>query len=286
MQPDDFDFLARLLKERSGLVLTRDKGYLVENRLASLVRQRKLRGTSEMLGALRAGDAALVDGVIDAMLSKDTGFFRDWKPFEHLRLMTLPRLLEARRAQRTLRLLSAGAATGQEAYSLAMILHQAAEALEGWSVEIVAIDLSASALAHANAALYSQFDAQRGLPIRTLLTHFDKDDDSWRLREDIRARVQFKVWNLLDDLFPLGKFDVVLCRNVLPYFDLQTRFNVLQKISRGLAEDGALYVGLHEALAGVSPAFRPVEAALGVYQASRGEPLRAGPKSREAAAQS
>lgn len=269
MQPEDFEYLARLLKERSGLVLTKDKGYLVENRLMGLVRQRRFKNLSETIAALRNGEQDLTENVVEAMMAKDTGFFRDWKPFEHFRTVVVPNLAAARRAKRTIRILCSGVSTGQEAYSLAMIFAAAADTLNDWTVEILGIDLSGVALAQAQAGLYSQFDVQRGLPIRTLLKHFKKEEDSWRLNEEIRTRVTFKAWNLLDDLFPLGRFDVALCRNVLPYFDMQTKFAVLQKLARSLADDGVLYVGLRESLTGVSQSFQSVDAALGIYATQR-----------------
>jgi len=269
VQPDDFEFLARLLKERSGLVLTKDKGYLVENRLMPLVRARRFKNLIEMVAALKGGEQSLAESVVEAMMAKDTGFFRDWKPFEHVRTVALPNLLAARKAKRAFRILCAGVSTGQEAYSLAMIMDEMGAAVDGWTVEILGIDLSATAISAATSGLYSQFDVQRGLPIRKLLAYFQKEDDSWRLSEKLRTRATFKAWNLLDDLFPLGRFDLVLCRNVLPYFDMQTKFAVLQKLSRSMTDDGVLYVGLQEVLSGVSASFQAVDAALGIYAAHR-----------------
>jgi chemotaxis protein methyltransferase CheR len=269
VQPDDFEFLARLLKERSGLVLTKDKGYLVENRLMPLVRKQRLRNVVDMVAALRGGEPALAESVVEAMMAKDTGFFRDWKPFQHFRNVVLPNLLTARKAKRAFRVLCAGVSTGQEAYSLAMILSEYPQQLDGWQVEILGIDLSSVAIAVATSGLYSQFDVQRGLPIRALLKYFQKEDDSWRLAETTRSRASFKPWNLLDDLFPLGRFDVVLCRNVLPYFDMQTKFSVLQKLSRSMTDDSVLYVGVQEALSGVSTSFHAVDVDLGIYKSQR-----------------
>jgi chemotaxis protein methyltransferase CheR len=269
VQPDDFEFLARLLKDRSGLVLTKDKGYLVENRLMPLVRARRHKNLAEMIVALKGGEQSLSEDVVEAMMAKDTGFFRDWKPFEHFRTIVLPNLLAARKAKRSFRILCAGVSTGQEAYSLAMQLEELGAELNDWTVEILGIDLSGAAVSAAAAGLYSQFAVQRGLPIRKLLAYFQKEDDSWRLSEKIRVRAAFKAWNLLDDLFPLGRFDVVLCRNVLPYFDMQTKFAVLQKLSRSMTDDGVLYVGLQEPLSGVSGSFQAVDARLGIYAAHR-----------------
>ncbi|MDX2143567.1 MAG: protein-glutamate O-methyltransferase CheR [Rhodospirillaceae bacterium] len=270
MAPDDLEFLAQLLKDRSGLVLTKDKGYLLENRLMPVVRGRQFKKLADMIGALRLGNAGLTEDAVDAMLPKDTGFFRDWTPFEHFRKVVITNALKLRSAKKTLRVLCAGVSTGQEAYSIAMAVHEA-RGLVGWPCEIVGIDLSPSALKAAEAAVYSQFDVQRGLPIRVLLKYFTKDEESWRLNDPIRAIPKFQFWNVLDDLFPLGRFDVILCRNVLPYFDMQTKFNVVQKLSRALTDDGVLYVGLREPLSGVSTSVKAADADLGIYVVNRAE---------------
>ena len=269
MVPDDFEYAARLIKERSGLVLTRDNGYLLENRLMPVVRQHNFKSFHELVAALRTGDATLQSSAVDAMMAKDTAFFRDWKPFVHFAKIVLPNLMQARREKRHFRILCAGVSTGQEAYSIAMLIRDAAAQLTGWRAEIVGVDLSASAIAAAEAGHYTQFDVQRGLPIKALLRSFTRDDGGWQLNGDIRSRVNFQTWNLLDDIFPLGRFDVVLCRNVMVYLDLQAKIDLLQKLSRSLADDGVLYLGTQEPLMGVSAAFRPVNRDLGIYAVHR-----------------
>lgn len=269
MVPDDFEYAARLIKELSGLVLTRDKGYLLENRLMPVVRQHNFKSFHELVAALRTGDATLQSSAVDAMMAKDTAFFRDWKPFVHFAKIVLPNLMQARREKRHFRILCAGVSTGQEAYSIAMLIRDAAAQLTGWRAEIVGVDLSASAIAAAEAGHYTQFDVQRGLPIKALLRSFTRDDSGWQLNGDIRSRVNFQTWNLLDDIFPLGRFDVVLCRNVMVYLDLQAKIDLLQKLSRSLADDGVLYLGTQEPLMGVSAAFRPVNRDLGIYAVHR-----------------
>lgn len=269
MVPDDFEYAARLMKERSGLVLTRDKGYLLENRLMPVVRQHNFKSFHDLVAALRTGDPTLQTSAVDAMMSKDTAFFRDWKPFVHFAKIVLPNLMQARREKRHFRILCAGVSTGQEAYSIAMLIRDAAAQLTGWRAEIVGVDLSASAIAAAEAGHYTQFDVQRGLPIKALLRSFTRDDGGWQLNGDIRGRVNFQTWNLLDDMFPLGRFDVVLCRNVMVYLDLQAKIDLLQKLSRSLADDGVLYLGTQEPLMGVSAAFRPVNRDLGIYAVHR-----------------
>jgi chemotaxis protein methyltransferase CheR len=270
MNPEDFAFIVRLLKEQTGLLLTKDKGYFVQNRLAPVMREHGLAGMSQLVAALRNNDRVLTVEVVDAMMSRETSFFRDWKPFNHLAKVVLPNLRTARLPKRQLRILSAGCSTGQEAYSVAMQIVDEAQAFAGWQVEIVGIDISASAIASAERGVYSQFDVQRGLPIRSLLRHFGKDEHGWKVTDAPRRLASFRSWNLLDDLHPLGRFDVILCRNVLIAFDQQTKVDVLQKFGRVLAEDGALFVGVNESLAGVSADFRPVSPDLGVYATHRG----------------
>ncbi len=273
MIPDDFEYAARLMKERSGLVLTRDKGYLLENRLMPVVRQHNFKSFHELVAALRSGDAALQSSAVDAMMAKDTAFFRDWKPFVHFTKVVLPNILAARRERKQFRVLCAGVSTGQEAYSIAMAIRDAAAQFSGWRAEILGVDISESAIEAATAGRYSQFDVQRGLPIRTLLRNFTKDDSGWQLNSDVRGMVKFQTWNLLGDLYPLGRFDVILCRNVMVYLDLQAKIDLLQKISRGLSDDGVLYLGTQEPLTGVSAAFRAVNRDLGIYAVHRPEKM-------------
>lgn len=269
MSPDDFAFIARLLKDRAGLLLTKDKGYLVQNRLAPVLRDHGLGGVTDLVGALRGSDAMLTAEVVDAMMSRDTSFFRDWKPFKHLGKITLPNLRTARLAKKQLRILCAGCSTGQEPYSVAMQVIEDAQAFAGWQVEIVGIDVSPSAIAAAERGIYNQFDVQRGLPIRRLLRHFTKGEAGWRINDAPRRLVSLRTWNLLDELYPLGRFDVIFCRNVLIAFDQQTKLEVLQKFGRLLAEDGTLYVGVNESVTGVSGDFRAVLPNLGIYAAVR-----------------
>ncbi len=261
--------MARLLRDQSGLLLTRDKGYLVENRLAPLVREHGFKSVTELIEEIKSGAGALRAAVVDAMISKDTSFFRDWTPFVHFQTVVLPNILHARSTKKNTRILCAGCSTGQEAYSIAMSVRDAAASLSGWKAEIVGIDISSAVIEDAAKGAYSQFDVQKGLPVRKLLTYFSKEDDRWVISRGLGGMVEFKTWNLLEDLYPLGRFDVVLCRNVLVYFDLKTKLDVLQKISRVLVDDGVLYLGLDDAVSGVSGNFRAVVPEQGIYAVQR-----------------
>lgn len=271
MSPEDFEFAAQFFKERSGLILTRDKTYLLENRLMPLVRDLRLKSVSDLIGGVRSGDPALQTAAVEAMMAKDTGFFRDWKPFVHFRTVVLPNIRVSRGMKTSFRILSAGVSTGQEAHSVAMTIRDVSSSFPGWKVEVVGIDISAGAIATAAKGAYNQFEVQRGLPVRTLLQHFTKQDENWVLAETVRNMVKFQSWNLLHDLFPLGRFDAIFCRNVLVYMDLKTKLDVLQKLARLLVDDGVLYLGLNETVMGVSSSFRAIDLDLGIYAAHRAD---------------
>lgn len=265
MTPDEFAFAASLIRTRTGFVLTRDKAYIVENRLSPVVRRHRLKDTGELIGLVRGGAEDLASELLDAMMTKDTGFFRDWKPFVHLRDETLRDLARAREEDKTLRILCAGVSTGQEAYSTALTVLESGWFLSDWNIDILGIDLSGTALAVANRGGYTQFEVQRGLPVNVLVHHFVKHLDLWVLDEAVRRMVEFKAWNLLDDLTPLGRFDVVLCRNVLAYFDLSAKAAALGRLAGVMADDGRLYLGAAETTAGVTEGFRAIDAGLAVF---------------------
>ena len=265
MTQDEFDFAADLIRARTGFVLTRDKSYLIENRLGPVARRHRLKSVSELIDQVRQGRDDLGLELLDAMMTKDTGFFRDWKPFVHLKDVALRDLARARGTTKQVRILCAGVSTGQEAYSAALTVLDCSWLRDGWRVDIVGIDLSTSALAIAERAAYTQFEVQRGLPVHTLANHFTKQEDGWVLEDAVGHMVTFKAWNLLDDLAPLGRFDIILCRNVLAYLDLQSKAAILRKLAGIIADDGRLYLGAAETTSGIMDAFRTVDAGLAVY---------------------
>ncbi|MGC2855855.1 CheR family methyltransferase [Novispirillum sp. DQ9] len=265
MKPDDFDFLAKLVKDSSGLVLTKDKAYLLESRLMPVARKRGFKGLEDLVAKLRLGDRTLAEDVTEAMTTNESFFFRDQKPFDQFRQVVLPNLLKTRATKKSFRIWCAAASSGQEPYSLAMILKEEAARLAGWRTEIVGTDISRDILQKARAGLYSQFEVQRGLPIQLLVKYFKKRDDQWEIDPAIRAMVQYKEWNLLQDLRALGTFDVVFCRNVLIYFDQPTKGKVLESMAKQMTEDGVLYLGGAETVLGISDKFKPIPGQRGVY---------------------
>jgi chemotaxis protein methyltransferase CheR len=261
-----FQTLAGLLKQRSGLVIGQDKIYLLETRLGGILRREKLADLNALADALkRPGAEAVARDVVEAMTTNESFFFRDEKPVQHFRAWALPRLAQARGPGTPLRVWSAASSSGQEAYSLAMILADCRAVLGDRRCEIVGTDISREQLVRAREGLYTQFEVQRGLPIQLLVKHFRKEESNWRLSEAIRSLVQFREWNLLSDLRPLGKFDVVFCRNVLIYFDQPTKARVLEAIASLMPPDGILYLGGAETVLGITARFVPMPGERGVY---------------------
>src|SRR3546814_4155626 len=212
----------------SGLVITQEKAYLLESRLNPVARKWDLDGVDALIAALRSKkDERLAVDVTDAMTTNESFFFRDNRPFEQFKNVVLPHLLEARAGRKQIRIWSAACSSGQEPYTLAMMLKDDAARLAGWRIEIVATDLSTEILKKAQEGLYSQFEVQRGLPITLLMKHFSQEGEKWRISEEIRRMVTYKPFNLLDNPSVLGQFDVVFCRNVLIYFDQATKGQVL-----------------------------------------------------------
>ncbi|WP_193170277.1 CheR family methyltransferase [Nisaea nitritireducens] len=267
MNSSDFEFLSSLLYKQSGLVLTPDKGYLLETRLQPVARSHGLNSIEQIVSSLKSKrDEKLVNSITDAMTTNESLFFRDRTPFDQFKTVVLPSLLQSRAAKKTIRIWSAACSSGQEPYSLSMVLDELASKLTGWRVEIVATDISTEMVARARAGVYSQFEVQRGLPVQLLVKYFQQDGDRWQLSEKIRRMVTFREFNLLQDPRPLGNFDIVFCRNVLIYFDQDTKRKVLEGISRQIAPDGYLYLGGAETVISITDKFQPVKGQRGMYQ--------------------
>jgi chemotaxis protein methyltransferase CheR len=264
--PQDYEYLRKLLKERSGLDLSADKQYLVESRLVPLARKASLAGITELVLKMKSGAAALTSDVIEAMTTNETFFFRDKIPFDHLKEAVLPALVQARAARRALRIWCAASSSGQEPYSIAMCLKEAGPMFAGWRTEIVATDLSQEVLEKSKAGIYSQFEVQRGLPIQLLLKYFTQNGELWQLKSEIRGMVQHRQLNLLQDFSHLGTFDIIFCRNVLIYFDQDTKANIFGRISRMLEPDGVLALGAAESVVGITNAFKPYPERRGLYR--------------------
>lgn len=267
MKSEDFELLSGLLKQRSGLVLSKDKAYLLETRLTPLARQHGFKSLDDLVHEIRLNKPEdVLTQITEAMTTNESMFFRDRRPFEQFRKVVLPGMMRARTTSRRIRVWSAGCSSGQEPFSLCFLIREAGEMLADWQLDITATDISAEMLNKAKAGLYTQFEVQRGLPIMMLIRYFHQIDEKWQIDPSIRAMVKFRLYNLLESPESLGIFDVVLCRNVLIYFDQETKARVLNSIADQLAEDGVLYLGAAETVLGVTDRFSPIPGQRGMYQ--------------------
>ncbi|WP_417487309.1 CheR family methyltransferase [Maricaulis sp.] len=263
---DDILFVAAEAFKRSGLVLSADKGYLLESRLAPLARAEGYPSIEALIAAARRDNTGrLLWSITEALATHETFFFRDNTPFDLFKQDVLPVLARARGNNGSIRIWCAACSSGQEPYSLAMLLEEERARLGNLRVEIVATDMAPRVLEKAKAGVYSQFEVQRGLAVQRLVQHFDQQGEQWRIKSNIRSMVTFQKQNLLESFATLGTFDLVLCRNVLIYFDPDTKKKVLARIATQTAQDGYLIMGAAETVVGLSADFSPVEGRRGLY---------------------
>jgi len=266
IKQDDILFVAAEAFKRSGLVLSADKGYLLESRLAPLARAEGYPSIEALIAAARRDSTGrLLWAITEALATHETFFFRDNTPFDLFKQDVLPVLARARGNNGSIRIWCAACSSGQEPYSLAMLLEEERARLGNLRVEIVATDMAPRVLEKAKAGIYSQFEVQRGLAVQRLVQHFDQQGEQWRIKSNIRSMVTFQKQNLLESFATLGTFDLVLCRNVLIYFDPDTKKKVLSRIATQTAHDGYLIMGAAETVVGLSGDFSPVEGRRGLY---------------------
>jgi len=260
MTDQDFDFICKLLRERSAIVLESGKEYLVESRLAPLARELQLNSISDLVRQIRfQPDNGLHVRIVEAMVTTETSFFRDHAPFEALRKVVIPELIKRRQSERRLQIWCAASSTGQEPYSVAMLFREHFPEVAGWNLSILASDISAEMIHRAKEGRYNQIEANRGLPIALLMKYFKQHGTSWHLNDDIRRMVQFQEINLAKSWPPLSRMDLVMIRNVMIYFDVEMKKSILNKIASLLKPDGYLLLGGSETTFNVVDSFRRVE---------------------------
>ena len=239
-----FDYIRTVLRQRSGQNLEDDKIYLVETRLNSVARRHGFPSVEDLVQSLRSRKSErLLSEAVEAMTINETFFFRDGPPFEALRQSVLPALIQQRAGSRSLTIWSAACSSGQEPYSVAMLVRHGFPALAGWTIRVMASDLSERMLDRARRGRYSDLEVSRGLPPDLLKAHFQKQEDGWQVRDEIRRMVEFLPINLIGTWPELPPCDLILLRNVLIYFDVPTRKKILEGIRRVLRPDGFLLLG-------------------------------------------
>ena len=252
--------IAELLRARTGQQLTEGRRWRIDTALAGIFRERGISNVDQLACLLaEPGAETLARDVVEALLNNETYFFRDRPMFDLLSTRVLADLAQRRAASRRLRVWSAGCSTGQEAYTLAILIAQEPERWRDWTIEIVGTDISARAVQAAQRACYSQFEIQRGLSMGQMITWFVETGQGWSPVEELRSRVRFERRNILDPIERGRPFDLVLCRNVLLYFDGPTRDRAFARLDEALAEDGWLMLGAGETVVGRTGMFEPVE---------------------------
>jgi chemotaxis protein methyltransferase CheR len=253
IQPANYRFLQEHVYAKSGIVLGADKHYLFESRLAPIVRQHGLSTINDLCALIQATRADLGRQVVEAMTTNETYFFRDPSHYDAIRNVLLPRLKEERAETRKLRFWSAASSTGQEAYSLAMLLLE--ESLQSWNLQILGTDFSSQAVTRAQSGKYQQIEVNRGLPASLLIRHLRRDGVDWQLSDTLRRMVSFETIDLRQSMRALGPFDLVFCRNVLIYFDTETKTRILKEIHSTLFRGGWLLLGGAETAFGIDDLF-------------------------------
>ncbi len=266
VRDEDFDFISDLLLTRAGLGLTPERAYLLEGRLTPIARNRDMADVEALLTRARTKpDDALSAEIVEAMMVRETSFFRDRAPFRQFSDIILPDLIKSRAREGRIRIWCAGCSTGQEPYSIAMLINDRAEELTGWSVSVMATDMSGRAIETARKGYYSQFEVQRGLPIELLVKHFSRRRSKWEINDQVAGMVSFHQHNLLDGASQFGEFDIIFCRNVLTYMDDSIKDSIFVSLSETLASDGYLFLGIGETTAGLADRMKRAHGLLGVY---------------------
>ncbi|MFI5303790.1 MAG: CheR family methyltransferase [Nitrospiria bacterium] len=260
------DFFFSCLHRESGLVLDDSKIYLLESRLEPLVAQEGFPSLEEFgRWLIKVPSSSLIQKVIEAMTTNETSFFRDRIPFDILKNQIIPNLIKMNQKSHKIRIWSACCSTGQEPYSISMLLSEFGPQIQQWDISILATDIDQKVLHHAQLGVYSQYEVQRGLPILFLTRYFNKSDSSWIIRPEIRKRIEFKLFNLMTDFSSFGVFDVIFCRNVLIYFDVKTKKKILELMARMLTPSGVLFLGSTETSIGLTEKIARVQAEKGFY---------------------
>jgi chemotaxis protein methyltransferase CheR len=269
--------LAELLEARTGQQLAPSRRWRIGSALSGLYREHGLTGADELIALLtKSGSASLPRRVVEALLNNETYFFRDRAVFDQLALQVLPMLAEQRGSDKRLSVWSVGCSTGQEALSVAMLMLEQEPRWAGWSIDIVGTDVSESVVELARSGCYTQFQIQRGLAVTQMLRWFDETPDGWRAKDALRRKVRFEVHNLLDPPPPSkslgeGRFDLILCRNVMLYFEAATRTRAFERLAGALAPGGRLILGGGETVIGQTDLFTPDTELTGVYRRAKGD---------------
>ena len=283
MDPDEIaiGIIAGLLEAHTGQKLTKERKWRIGSALGGMFRERGITSNQDLVVLLTQPDqSSLTREVVEALLNNETYFFRDQKVFDTLATTVLPEIAKRRASEKRIAIWCCGCSTGQEALSLAMLFAEQRARWEGWDISILGTDVSTQVIEHARRGLYSQFQIQRGLGVARMLRFFNEQDDGWVANDTLRQMVRFERHNLLDQPPYPGNFDLVLCRNVLLYFDEATRTRAVARMREGVADEGWFLLGGGEVNIARDTGFRPSEELVSLFRPDTASPAKSTPAGR------
>ena len=266
MKKDDFEYLLGLLKQYVGWELGEDKFFILDRKIYNFVREKDYPSVEELIADLHQGQKTLLWQVIEALVLSDTCFYRDYKVFNTFESRILPHLREANRGSRRLRVWSPGCSSGQETYSIAISIKNRMFAISDWDIKIIGTDISTPSIGKAQKGLYNQFEVQMGLNARTIIDNFHQEGDQWQINKEIKNMIEFRRYNLLDDVTFTEPFDVIFCRNVLRFFSKENQEKVIDMLYKNQVPGGFLYLGMGEEVSGLSDYYNQVKGIKCLYQ--------------------
>ncbi len=267
MKKSDFEFLLQILKDNAGWNFSEENYYILDKKISNYLREKNYVSSEELIDELRLGSKPLIAQIIEYLSMSDTYFFRDYSVFTHFENTVLPYLKEANRATKKLRMWSLGCSSGQETYSIAMAVKNKFLGLGEWNIDILGTDLSGVAITKAQRGIYNNFEIQMGLPARMIIDNFDYENDAWQIKDDVYRMVEFRKYNLLDDITFSEKYEVIFCRNVLRFFTPEYQKMLIEKIFNTQTRNGFLYLGMNEQVAGIEKFYKKVPNFSCLYQA-------------------
>lgn len=267
MRKSDFDYLIGLLRQNAGWEFGEEEYFIIDKKMYNFVCEKGYASVEELIAELKIGQKALLWQVVEALALSETYFYRDYRVFKNFEETILPHIRELNRGAKKLRIWSLGCSSGQETYSIAMAVKNKLLGVGDWDINIIGTDLSTVSITKAQKGAYSQFEIQRGLNARMIIDNFHQERDTWVINDDIMHMVEFRRYNLIDDLAFSEKFDIVFCRNVLHFFGPKLQRELLEKIYSRQAEGGFLYLGYHENIFGLEDFYEPVKGLNCLFQA-------------------
>ncbi len=265
MRKQDFEFLLNLLRKYAGWNFDEEQYFVVDKKISNFIREKGYADVEDLVAELRLGAAPLISQVVESLALSDTSFFRDYDVFNRFEKSLLPTLRESNRASKRLRIWSLGCSTGQEAYSIAICIRNQFLGLSEWNIDIVGSDISSVAISKAQRGIYNNFEIQTGMNIRTILKYFHKEGEQWGVNDDLRRMVEFRRYNMLDDITLSNKFEVIFCRNVLRFFTPEHQREILSRLSNYQTQGGILYLGKNEYISGIDEFYEKLSGYSCVY---------------------